>query len=137
MHEFRTQRKIEFVDTDMEGIVHFSRYLVFMETAEHEFLEAIGSSVALKLDGRRIGWPRVKVGCEYQRPARFGDVLAIHVEVLRKGTRSMTYAIRFERDGEPIARGEATSVCCQLEPGPMHSIEIPRSIADRIEEAPR
>ena len=43
MHTFRTRRRVEFVDTDMGGIVHFSRFFVFMETAEHEFLEALQS----------------------------------------------------------------------------------------------
>jgi YbgC/YbaW family acyl-CoA thioester hydrolase len=137
MHEFRTRRKVEFADTDMEGIVHFSRFLVFMETAEHQFLEAIGTSVALQTEGIKIGWPRVKVSCEYERPARFGDELEIHVRVLRKGGKSMTYGFRFERDGETLARGEMTSVCCQLLPGPMRAITIPAEIADRIEEAPR
>jgi acyl-CoA thioesterase FadM len=54
MHELRTRRKIEFADTDMGGIVHFSRYFVFMETAEHEFLDAIGTCVDVELDGRRV-----------------------------------------------------------------------------------
>ena len=39
MHtEYRTKRKIEFADTDMAGIVHFTRFFVFMETAEHELV---------------------------------------------------------------------------------------------------
>ena len=73
--EFRTTRRVEFADSDMGGIVHFSRYYVFMETAEHEFLNAIGTSVALDLDGRKIGWPRVATSCEYKSPARFGDTV--------------------------------------------------------------
>ena len=52
MHEFRTRRRIEFSDTDMGGIAHFSRFFVFMETAEHEFLNAIGTSVHVMVDGR-------------------------------------------------------------------------------------
>lgn len=136
-HEFHTRRRVEFADTDMEGIVHFSRFLVYMETAEHEFLAAIGSSVALNDGERRIGWPRVKVACEYHKPARFGDLLEIRVRVLRKGTRSLTYGFLFERDGESLASGEVTAVCCQLEPGPMRAIPIPASIADRLAETPR
>ena len=75
MYRFKTQRKVEFADTDMGGIMHFARYLVFMETAEHQFLEAVGTSVTLELDGKRIGWPRVTASCEYRSPARFGDLL--------------------------------------------------------------
>jgi len=135
MHEFRTRRKVEFADTDMEGIVHFARFMVFMETAEHEFLEAIGTRVALDLGDRRIGWPRVSVSCDYAAPARFGDVLDIHLRVLRKGTKSMTYGFTFEKDGVHVASGKVSSVCCELgADGSIRAIEIPASIADNIEE---
>ena len=138
MHEFTTHRKIEFVDTDMGGIVHFSRYFVFAETAEHEFLEALGSNVLLELDGRTISWPRVSVACDYKSPARFGDLLEIHLTVRRKGVHSITYGFRISVDGREVAVGESTSVCCELEPGrEVRAIPIPDFIADKIEEAPR
>jgi YbgC/YbaW family acyl-CoA thioester hydrolase len=137
MYEFRTSRKIEFADTDMGGIVHFSRFVVFMETAEHEFLNALGTSVAMDHDGVHVGWPRVKVSCEYKRPARFGDVLDIHVRVLRKGRRSLTYGFVFRCRDEEIAFGEMTAVCCILEPGKkVRAIPIPSAIDEKIEEAP-
>lgn len=132
--EFRTRRRVEFADTDMEGIVHFARFLVYMETAEHELLEAAGARVAEERDGVRIGWPRVRVTCEYLEPARFGDVLEIRVRVLRRGTKSMTYGFVFEREGQTIARGEAVAVCCQLAPGPMQSIAVPPALAARLVE---
>ncbi len=131
--EFKTQRKIEFADTDLGGIVHFSRYFVFMETAEHQFLDALGTSVHTVVDGKTMGWPRVKVSCEYEGPAGYGDTLDITVRVLRKGASSMTYAIEFEIDGRRIARGESTSVCCEMGPN-MCSVPIPDALAARIEE---
>ena len=54
MHEFRTRRRVEFADTDMAGICHFARYAIFMETAEHELLEALGQSVHMEMDGDQI-----------------------------------------------------------------------------------
>ncbi len=137
MHEFRTRRKIEFVDTDMGGIVHFSRFLIFMETAEHEFLEAIGTRVDLELDGCKIGWPRVAVACRYKSPARFGETLDIHLRVIRKGTSSVTYGFAITADGREISTGESTAVCCEMQPGrDVRSIPIPDSVAEQIEEAP-
>jgi len=133
MREFRTRRKIEFVDTDQGGIVHFSRFFVFMETAEHQFLEALGSSVDRVIEGRRVGWPRVAASCSYKSPARFGDTLDILVRVLRKGRTSMSYEFEFRADGREIAQGEMTSVCCELEPGrPIRPIPIPEPIASRV-----
>lgn len=138
MHQFRTRRRIEFVDTDMGGIVHFSRYLIFMETAEHQFLEALGTSVALQMGDRHIGWPRVAVSCEYRNPARFGETLDIELTVLRKGKKSMTYGFAFSVDSREVALGQVTSVCCELVPGQeVRAIPIPEFIRDKIEEAPK
>lgn len=135
--EFRTQRRIEFADTDMGGIVHFARFFVFMETAEHEFLRTFGIEVHTEWEGRQIGWPRVEAACQYLSPARLGDLLDIHLRVARKGTRSMTYAMTFSCEGRILARGKMTSVCCVMhEPQGLEAIPIPEFLADRIAEAP-
>ena len=137
MYEFTTQRKIEFADTDTGGIVHFARFFVFMETAEHQFLDALGTSVVLQLEGKQVGWPRVAASCEYKSPARFGDLLEIHVRVRRKGVKSMSYDFTFHRDGKELATGSMTSVCCVLEPSEkVRPIPIPDFIADKIDEPP-
>lgn len=35
--EFEAIRRVEFSDTDLAGIMHYSNYFRFMETAEHAF----------------------------------------------------------------------------------------------------
>ena len=132
MHEFTTERRIEFSDTDMGGIVHFARYVIFMETAEHLFLESIGTSVVTEQEGQQVGWPRVAVRCDYVSPARFGDVLEIRVRVARKGRTSMTYRFDFSVGDRPVARGEMTSVCCILEKTGPRPIPIPEPVASAL-----
>lgn len=135
MHELRTRRRIEFSDTDMAGIVHFARFFIFMETAEHEFLAALGTSVSTVEDGHKIGWPRVAATCDYLAPARFGDVLDLHVRVIRKGRTSLTFAHEVSRDGIPVARGRITSVCCRFGPEGAQPVPIPAWLAEKIGEA--
>ena len=131
--EFRTSRRVEFADTDVSGLVHFSRFFVFMETAEHQLLRSLGTEVHTQHEGHEIGWPRVKATCEYLSPVAFGDELEITVRVSRKGTKSMTYGFEFQHDGRAIARGEVTAVCCVLdEPGGPRAIEIPAVIAGQV-----
>ncbi|MCZ6634914.1 MAG: thioesterase family protein [bacterium] len=135
--EFYTTRRIEFPDTDMAGIVHFSRFFVFMEAAEHEFLRSLGTSVSTEWNGNKIGWPRLAASCDYVSPARFEDVLDIRLTVVRKGGKSMTYGFEFTRDETEIARGMLRSVCCICNPGEaIRSMPIPDFIADQIQEAP-
>jgi len=136
MHEIRTRRRIEFADTDMAGIVHFARFFVFMETAEHEFLAALGAPVQRAEGGASFGWPRVAASCDYLAPARFGDVLDIHLKVARKGRSSLTYAFEISREGQPVAVGRVTAACCRLDdPQGLKAVPIPDALAERIEEA--
>lgn len=135
--EFRTTRRVEFPDTDMAGIVHFSRFFVFMEAAEHAFFRSLGTSVSTEWEGNKIGWPRVGASCEYLSPARFEDELDIHLKVVRKGEKSMTYAFTFSDQERLVARGQLRSVCCVCNAGEkIRSIPIPDFIANQIAEAP-
>ena len=131
--EYQTKRKIEFADTDMAGIVHFTRFFVFMESAEHEFLRSLGTSVATEWNGNTIGWPRLAASCEYLKPLRFEDEVDIHLRVSKKGTKSLTYQFCFTHQGTDVARGEITTVCCITNPGEkLRAIPIPDFIADQI-----
>lgn len=134
MHtKYRTKRKIEYVDTDMAGIVHFSRFFVFMETAEHEFLRSIGTSVATEWNGDKIGWPRRAASCEYLNPLKFEDEVDIHLWVSKIGTKSLTYQFHFTHEGKDIARGQLTTVCCITNPGEkLRAIPIPDFITSQI-----
>jgi YbgC/YbaW family acyl-CoA thioester hydrolase len=133
MSGFRTKRRIEFGDTDMAGIVHFSNFFRFMESAECEFLRSRGLSVKLDWEGQTIGFPRVSASCDYVSPARFEDVLDVAVTIDRIGTKSVTYAFEFTRNGQQIAAGKVTSVCCRVgKDHPMEGIEIPASYRSRL-----
>jgi len=135
VERFVTRRRVEFADTDSGGVVHFSRYMVFMETAEHQFLAARGIDVDTRIQGKRVSWPRVSVRCSYQRPLIFGDEVEIEVGVARRGRRSMTYTFLLRRGDDEIASGEMTSVCCVIEPdGRFTAISIPPELAGRLEE---
>ena len=58
----------------------------------------------------------------------------IDVEVRRRGVKSVTYDFSFARDGEELATGRMTSVCCELGPDGVRAIPIPESIADALGE---
>ncbi|MDX1502387.1 MAG: thioesterase family protein [Thermoanaerobaculia bacterium] len=137
VHEFWSRRRVEFADTDLSGLVHFARYLVFMETAEHEFLESLGTPVHHWRGEQEIGWPRVAAECSYLAPVRFGDQLDIRLRVARKGRKSMTYVFDFLNGERKVARGRITAVCCVVnDPEGLKAVPIPPGIADRVEESP-
>ena len=137
MHVYRTQRRVEFADTDMAGIVHFSRFFVFMETAEHAFMRAIGApGVHFDHEGMRIGWPRRETSCRFHSPARVGDVLDIEVRVVRKGRTSLTWGFEIRIGERLVADGRIACVCCALSPDGLKPVAIPAFLAARLDEAP-
>ncbi|MDX2000390.1 MAG: thioesterase family protein [Thermoanaerobaculia bacterium] len=133
MKPFVARRRVEFADTDMAGIVHFSRFFVFMETAEHALRRHLGFEVHEVTDGVPIGWPRVGASCDYKSPARFGDELDLEVSVLALGTSSVTFGVRFQRGETLLAEGRMTSVCCRLAPD-VKPVPIPAALAERLAE---
>jgi acyl-CoA thioester hydrolase len=133
MTTFHTKRRVEFGDTDMAGIMHFSNFFRFMEAAETEFLRSLGISVSYRDEGRRFGFPRVAAACDYTRPARFEDVLDIAVTLEKIGSKSLTYRFDFARDGDAIAVGRITSVFCEQAPGHgLQSQEIPDNVRVKL-----
>ena len=131
---FHCRRRVEFADTDMAGIVHFSRFFVFMEATEHAFLRSLGLSVHLEHEGQTISWPRLAAACDYRRPVRFEDELDIQLRVERLGTKSVTYGVAFEHEGEAVADGTLTAACCLCDPGEsLRAIPIPDFIRQRFE----
>lgn len=139
-YEFKITRRVEFAETDMAGIVHYSNFFRYMEVAEHAFFRSLGFSVVTRQVDPPVGWPRVHAECDYSEPLRFEDEVEVHMLVSRKRSKSLTYAFRFRRlNDQPkveIARGSLTVVCVTHHGGQMTAATIPKEIADRIEVAP-
>jgi 4-hydroxybenzoyl-CoA thioesterase/acyl-CoA thioester hydrolase len=130
---FVTSRRVEFSDTDAAGIMHFAAFFRMMEQAEHDLLRSIELSVVMHDAAGKISWPRVAAKCDFQAAARFEEVLQIEVRVTRLGKRSVTYSHRFLRDGQVLAIGDVTAVCCRIKEGALpKSMLIPAAIAKKL-----
>jgi len=131
----RTKRLVEFRDTDAAGIVHFSAFFFWMESAEHELLRTVGVPVVdRRSDGVDVSWPRVSVSCDYLSAVRFGDELSITASVAEIGRTSVTYAFTFEHATRPVAKGRVVAVRCLMHPGRKpEAVLIPHEIIARLE----
>jgi YbgC/YbaW family acyl-CoA thioester hydrolase len=140
-YEFKAIRRVEFSETDAAGIVHFSNFFRYMETAEHGFFRSLGHSVIMDKTDPPVGWPRVAASCDYQQPLRFEDEVEIHLLVAEKRSKSLSYQIRFRRlnGGSPVevARGTLTVVCVtRTADGGMRAAPIPKEFARKVSVAP-
>ena|SRR5581483_2336687 len=140
-YEFKATRRVEFSETDMAGIVHYSNFFKYMETAEHAFFRSLGVSVVMDRHDPPMGWPRVHAECDYLAPLKFEDEIEIHMLVTEKKAKSLSYIFRIRKlNTAPhieVARGKLTVVCVTRDAhGKMSSHPIPKSMADQIEVAP-
>jgi acyl-CoA thioester hydrolase len=140
-YEFQITRCVEFFETDLAGIMHFSNFFRFMEAAEHAFFRSLGFSVAQSRNGLEVCLPRVHAECDYAAPLRFEDDVLVRLLVERKGRRSLTYQFRFSRlNGSPpleVARGRLTVAFVKRHAdGAFKAVPLPKVIADKIQQAP-
>ena len=140
--EFKATRRVEFSETDMAGIVHYSNFFRYMETAEHGFFRSLGFSVVMEHFETPMGWPRVHAECDYRQPLRFEDEVEIHLLVSEKKSKSLSYLFKFRKLNGPepveVARGSLTVVCVTKQAdGKMAAAPIPKVFADKIEVAPK
>jgi YbgC/YbaW family acyl-CoA thioester hydrolase len=142
-YEYKMIKRVEFVDTDMAGIMHFSNFLRLMEMTEHAFVRSLGFSIHQEVDGIKTGWPRVHVECDFFKPVFCEEEVEIHLLVAEKKAKALSYNFVFRKiengkAGEIIATGRSTAVCIGFdESGKIAgAIPIPKLFADKIRQAP-
>jgi len=139
-YEFKLTRRVEFAETDMAGIVHFSNFFRMMEATEHAFFRSLGATIHGTTDGTTVGWPRVSVTCDFSRPLRFEDEVEIHLLVAEVRSRSIRYAFIFReaKTGTEVARGAVAAVCATVDKttGTLVPVSIPDAIRSQITAAP-
>ena len=124
--EYHLKRRVQFHETDMAGIVHFSWFFKYMEEAEHAMWRDAGLSI---VDGSDVGWPRIEASFEYYRPLKFEDEFDVHIRIIAKDARTIRYEGVITRGETRIAVGRMATRCVSKKPGePMRSIDIPAQI---------
>tara|TARA_B100001248_G_scaffold260540_1_gene249056 strand:+ start:74291 stop:74728 length:438 start_codon:yes stop_codon:yes gene_type:complete len=136
---FRIERIVEFADTDMAGIVHFSNYFKWMESAEHAFFRSLALPIIEKEEAFIKGWPRGRVSCQYKKPLRFQDTVIIELSVAEVLSQAIRYVFSFYKLDEAseevlVARGEMTTVCAAFdrEDGSLQACAITEAVREQI-----
>ncbi len=148
-HRFLFRRRVEFADTDVAGIMHFSNFFRFMEVAEHAFYRSLGFSVhpfkhSEGGNGPHVGWPRVQASAEFRLPLHFEEEVEIELLVEELRTKSVKYFFQFWKHPDVpaerviAATGRFTVVCVSFdaETRRMKAVAIPEEWREKLEVAP-
>lgn len=117
---------IRFADVDHAKILYFPRFLHYFHCAFEEFFEhSCNFPYHRVLNEHRIGFPSVRVEVDFEQPLRFGDHIGITIEVLKIGSKSVTwrYTVLREETNQRCARGMVVTACMSMDT--YRAIEIP------------
>ncbi|WP_349902422.1 acyl-CoA thioesterase [Parafrigoribacterium humi] len=100
---YRERRRVEWIETDAGGRIHFTAVFRWAESAEYSLLRQVGAT-------RLTTFPRREVSARYHRPLRFGDEFEIEITAGTVGTTSIVYEWRGTREGELYFEGTIACV---------------------------
>ncbi len=96
--------RVQWVDTDAGGRIHFTAAFRWAEAAETALMRRIGL-----LDGWG-DYPRKHVEAQFHRVLRFEDEFDVRLRVESVGRTSITYVWTIEKAGEAAIEGRHTVV---------------------------
>lgn len=146
---FSIRKRVEFADTDVAGIMHFSNFFRFMEVCEHAFMRSLGFSVhpsGVESGGNdseiKVGWPRVHASCEFKKSLKFEEEVEIELIVEEVNARTVDYGFSFWKNANDeesrtlAATGKFTVVCVcwDEESKEMKAVEIPSGMREKLEK---
>ena len=106
------RRRLQWIDTDAQGIWHHSVVIRWVEEAEVELHRSLG------ILAETLGaTPRVRTEFDFAGAVRFDDVVDIALAVEAVGETSVTYAVEVTSDSRPIVTGRMIAVLVDRDTG--------------------
>jgi len=129
---FSTDVRARFAETDAQGVVHNSVYLVWFEIARIAYLEEYaGGYPALRETGLESFVLESHV--RYRQPAHFDDRLRIHARVAEVRGARFRFDYEVTRGGDVVADGWTAHAC--VDARTLRPTRIPAGLAEAIARA--
>jgi acyl-CoA thioester hydrolase len=105
------RHRVLYGDTDQMGVVYYANYLRFFEGARNEWIRALGIDYR-EIEARGIMLPVYEAALQYLRPAKYDDLLDIHLVVTHTRVKiRFEYKVRRAGSDEVLALGHTVHVC--------------------------
>ena len=105
MFEHVLELRVRYVETDAMGIVWHGNYFSYFEVARTESLRNTGLPSYRELEESGILMPIVEVGATFHSPARYDDLLRVHVHVETPPRARIRFDYEITRGETPVVEG--------------------------------
>ncbi len=134
MPAYETRLKVRFSQVDYAGIMFYPRFFEnFHAVFEDMFTDRLGVPYTHVLRDRRIGFPTVSISTDFRKPFRFGEDMALKLDVVKLGNTSITFRYRGFHEGQAEASVEAHGTVVVLDLDSFETMPIPDDIRAVLE----
>lgn len=105
------KHKIQYYETDKQGVTHHSNYIRIMEETRVDAMEQMGFGYE-RMEAAGVFSPVMAVTCDYKRPTTFSDIVEVELSVAELGRLKTKFAYKMTCNGVLVCQG--TSLHCFL-----------------------
>ncbi len=113
---FYSDMLVRFSHCDPAGIVFYPQYFImFNGLVEDWFNQGLGVNYARYITEHRLGFPIVKLECDFVAPSKIGEVITLGLKLERLGKSSMEIAVDCRHGQEDRLRAKFVLVAMDLD----------------------
>lgn len=106
------QHKVQYYETDKQGVTHHSNYIRIMEEARVYAMEQMGFGYE-RMEEAGVFSPVMGVTCDYKRPTTFPDIINVEISVAELSKLKAMFAYKMTCNNKVVCHG--TSLHCFLD----------------------
>ena len=106
------QHKVQYYETDKQGVTHHSNYIRIMEETRVDAMEKMGFGYE-RMEEEGVFSPVMAVTCGYKRPTSFPDTIEVEISVAELSKLKTKFAYKMTCNGVLVCKG--TSLHCFLD----------------------
>lgn len=106
------KHKVQYYETDKQGVTHHSNYIRFMEETRVDAMEQMGFGYE-RMEEAGVFSPVMDVTCDYKRPTTFADVIEISFSVIEMSKLKARFSYKMVCKDKIVCQG--TSLHCFLD----------------------
>lgn len=125
------RRKVNFYETDAQGVVHHSNYPRYFEECRGYFLEQVGLPYPVLRKEYGVDVVLLKLNIEYLNPLMFGDEAQIKFSLCEIDSYFFSFEYIVLAGDRKVATGQ-TRHCC-IKSDSRKVIKIPKILREKLE----
>ncbi len=121
---YKSEFRVRFGETDLQGVVFNANYLLYVDTAQMDYLRHLGVTYA-EMRARGHDIVIAEAHLRFRSPARFDEVIEAYARIseIRNSSIQMDYELYEKESGRLLAEAQTTYVWIQADSG--HPVRVP------------